>query len=100
MLEFSKLSHTFYSQETDNLIKKSKFVQMHVKKRDAAANSSLPLVSEAPIDLSKKRNPLTEPRVDLTGEDIQSVHRFDKACCCTQTIQTQLVVICDAMKLT
>ena len=55
MLEFPKLGHTFYNQETDNMIKKSKFVQMHAQKRDAVANSSLPFVSEAPINLSKKR---------------------------------------------
>ena len=53
MLEFPKLSHTFYNHETDNLIKKSKFVQMHAQKRDAVANSSVPFVSEEPINLSK-----------------------------------------------
>ena len=50
MLEFPKLSHTFYNQERDNLIKKSKFVQLHAQKRDVVANSSLPFVSEAPIN--------------------------------------------------
>ena len=85
MLEFPKLSHTFYSQETDNTIKKSKFVQMHAQKRDAVANSSLPFVSETPINLSKKRKLFAEPRVDLTGEEIQSVRLFDKVCCSAPT---------------
>ena len=55
MLEFPKLDHSFYNQETNNMIKKSKFVQMHAQKRDAMANSSLPFVSEAPINLSKNK---------------------------------------------
>ena len=78
MLEFPKLGHTFYNQETDNMIKNSKFVQMHAQKRNDVENSSLPFVSEAPTNLSKKRKLLAEPRVDLTREEIQSVHLFDK----------------------
>ena len=99
MLEFPKLDHTFYNQETDNMIKKSKFVQMQAQKRDAVANSSLPFVSEAPINLSKKRKFLAEPRVDLTSEEIQSVRLFDKVCCSTPTIQTQQAVICDSIEI-
>ena len=67
MLDFPQLGHTFYNQETDNLIKKSKFVQMHGQKRDAVANYCLTFVSEALINSSKKRKLLTEPRADLTG---------------------------------
>ena len=99
MLEFPKLDHTFYNQETDNMIKKSKFVQMHAQKRDAVANSSLPFVSEAPINLSKKRKLLAEARVDLTSEEIRSVRLFDKVCCSTPTLQTQQAVICDAIEI-
>ena len=99
MLEFPKLDHTFYNQETDNMIKKSKFVQMHAQKRDAVANSSLPFVSKAPINLSKKRKLLAEARVDLTSKEIQSVHSFDKVCCSTPTLQTQQAVICDSIEI-
>ena len=77
MLEFPKVGHTFYNQKTDNLIKKLKFVQMHAQKRDTVANSCLPFVLETSIKLSKRRKLLTEPRVDLTGEEIQSVRLFD-----------------------
>ena len=99
MLEFPKLDHTFYNQETANMIKKSKFVQMHAQKRDAVANSSLSFVSEGPINLSKKRKLLVEPRVDLTSKEIQSVRLFDKVCCSTPTLQTQQAVICDSIEI-
>ena len=52
-------------KETDNLIKKSKFVPMYAQKSDAVANSSLLFVLKAPINLSKKRKLLTELRVDF-----------------------------------
>ena len=64
MLEFPKLGHTFHNQETNDLITKLKFVQMHGQTGDAAANSTLSCVSEAPINLSKKRKLLTKLRVD------------------------------------
>ena len=98
MLEFPKLGHTFYNQETDNLIKKSKFVQIHAQNRDAVANSFLRFVSEVPINLSKKRKLLTEPLVDVTGEEIQSIRILDKACS-TPTLHSQKTVICDANKI-
>ena len=88
MLKFPKLNHTFYNQETDNLTKKSKFVQIHTQKRDVVANSFLPFLSEAPINLSKKCKLLTEPRIDLTGAEIQSVRLFDKTCSSTDFTNT------------
>ena len=99
MLELPKHDHTFCDQETDNMIKKSKFVQSHAQKRDAVVNSFLPFVSDASINLSKKRMLLTEPRFDLTGKEIQSVRLFDKACCSPPTLQTQQKVICNAKEI-
>ena len=72
---------------------------MLAPKRDAVANSYLPYVSEAPINLSKKRKLLTETGVDLTGEKIQRVRLFDKTCRSTPTLQAQQTVICDANKI-
>ena len=99
MLEFPKLGHTFYNHETDNLNKKLKFVEMHAQKKDAVSNSSLPFVSEAPINLSKKCNISTEPRVELSGEEIRSVRFFDKVYCSTPTLQTQQAMIYDVNEI-
>ena len=62
-------------------------------------NSSLPFVSGALANLSKKRKLFTEPRVDLTGKEIRSVRLFNKPCCSTPTLQTQQTVICDANEI-
>ena len=98
MLEFQKLGHAIHNQATDDLIRQSKFVLMHAQKRDAAANSYLPFVSEAPTNLSKKRKLLTEPRVDIPGKEIESAHLFDKACN-APTLETQEAEIYDANEI-
>ena len=61
---------------------------MHAQERDAVVNPSLLFACYG----------LTEPRVDLTGEEIQSVRLFDKASS-TTTLQTQQAVICDANEI-
>ena len=82
MLKFAKLGHTFCNQQTDNLIKKSKFVQMHARNRDAVANSSLSFCFKSSYKFVEKPQAFDriEWSVDLTGEEIQSVRLFDKAC--------------------
>ena len=57
MLEFPKLGHTFYNQETEKQPDQKIKIATNAcaKKGDAVENSSSPFVPEAPTNLLKKR---------------------------------------------
>ena len=99
VLEFPKLSLTFYNQETDNMSKNQNLYKC-MRKREMLWQILPHLFFRSACKfVKKKRKLLAEPPVDLPGEEIQSVRHFDKVCCSTPTLLTQQAVICDSNEI-